>query len=242
MRCSTRAGFQGKSRFITNDAGRLRRGHPRPANARDRPYPLPVAWVSDAPAAVLVALVLAAVLFLVEVALPTFGVAGCSALVLTVFAGAGAVANEQDPWWPLLLVAAAACLWAAFLTVLRSPPSGEGAAAGLFALGSIGYGVLARDATTVAVAVVASAALPLAFRPLLEAAGRLALLPAQVGMEALVGRSGEVVRWRAGSGTVRIDGSLWNARSAVPLMPGTDVVVVGYDRMTVNLALPAPIP
>jgi len=184
---------------------------------------------------VLVILVLAAVLFLVEVALPTMGIAGGLALVLVVVDGVLA-SDQGHPWWPLLLVACAACLWAVLLTVRRTPPAVEMTAAGLFALGSLTFGVLARDATTVAVAVAGSAFLPLVFRPLLRATDRLAHLPDQVGMEALVGRSGDVVRWRGGSGTVRIEGSLWNAKSALHLSPGAQVIVVGYDRMTVDLA------
>ena len=110
-------------------------------------------WVPDAPAVVLLALTLACALLLVEVALPTFGVAGVSALVL---AGLGlAVLVEQGhPWWPLLLVALAVCTWAAVLLTWVPTRLGQVAAAAAFAGGSVTYGVLAADIVTVAFAIV----------------------------------------------------------------------------------------
>jgi len=82
----------------------------------------------DAPSVVLAAITLAAILFLVEVALPTFGVAGLSALALVVLGYA--VAAEQDhPWWPLLLAAAGVCLWAVLLFARRTSTWGQNPAA-----------------------------------------------------------------------------------------------------------------
>lgn len=194
----------------------------------------------DAPAVVLVALTLSAALLLVEVALPTFGVAGLSSLALAAVAFTTA-GDQEQPWWPLLLVGAAVCLWAVLVAGQVASPTYQVVAAGMFAAGSVGYGLLARDPATVALGAAGSVALPCTFRPLLRAASRLRALPAQLGMEALVGRAGTVVRWRSRSGTVRVDGSLWNARSDVPLAPGTDVVVNGYTGMTVHVALCAPV-
>lgn len=197
--------------------------------------------VPDAPAVVLVAVTLAAVLLLVEVALPTFGLAGLSALALGALAVAGA-AQGDHPWWPLLLVAAAVCLWAMLLAARRAPPAARATATALFGTGSIVYGVLAADPPTVVLAAAATVALPVAFRPLLGATTRLLDLPPQLGMEALVGRPGTVVRWAARAGTVRVDGSLWTARSPVALSVGDEVVVVGSTGMTVEVAPRAPVP
>jgi len=195
----------------------------------------------DAPAVVLVAITLSAALLLVEVALPTFGVAGVSALGLAVLA-AGSADDQHHQLWPLLAVAAAVCLWAALLFARRRSAVTQAVAAGLFATGSVGYGLLAGDAATVALAAAASAGLPFAFRPLMGSASRLAELPPQIGMESLPGHSGTVVAWDGGSGTVRIDGSLWNARSDVGLSPGSEVVVQGSTGMTVHVVLCAAVP
>lgn len=198
-------------------------------------------WLPEAPAVVLVALTLSAALFLIEVALPTLGVAGFTSLALAVV-GFNAAGDQDHPWWPLLLVIAAVCLWTILLVGQWAAPASQLVAAGLFAAGSVGYGLLARDPATVALGVATSAALPFCFGPLLRAASRLRQLPPQLGMEAMVGRRGTVVQWADLAGTVRLDGSLWNARSRLPLAPGTAVVVEGFTAMTVHVALGAPVP
>ena len=192
----------------------------------------------DAPAVVLVALTLSALLFLVEVALPTLGVAGATSLALAVVAVVAA-GDQDHPWWPLLLVVAGVSLWAVLLAGQWESPAFQLLAAGMFAAGGFGYGILARDAATVGLAAAGSVALPFTFGPLHQAATRLRQLPPQLGMEALVGRPGTVVRWDDGSGTVRVDGSLWSARSNVPLSPGTAVVVDGFKGMRVHVTLSA---
>ncbi|MGQ0616689.1 MAG: NfeD family protein [Acidimicrobiia bacterium] len=194
----------------------------------------------DGPALVLVALTLSAALLLVEVALPTFGVAGLSGLALAALAVATAD-RLGEPWWPLLAVAAAVCVWAVLLTFGRRSPSAQLAAAGLFGLGSGGYGVLAGDPATIVLAVVGTVGLPIGFRPLLRSATRLLDMPPQLGMDALVGRTGTVTRWQDGTGTVRVDGSLWNACGPPALWPGVEVSVLGYRGMTLDVALYAPV-
>ena len=190
---------------------------------------------------VLVALTLSAALFLVEVALPTLGVAGFTSLALAVVA-LTAAGDQDQPWWPLLLVVAAVCLWTVLLAGQWAAPAYQLVAAGMFAAGSVGYGLLARDPATVALAAGASVVLPFCFSPLLRAASRLRQLPPQLGMEALVGRAGTVVRWSGSTGTVRVDGSLWSARSRHPLRPGAEVVVEGFTGMTVHVTLGAHVP
>ncbi|MGI8686372.1 MAG: NfeD family protein [Acidimicrobiales bacterium] len=198
-------------------------------------------WLPDAPAVVLVALTLSAALFLVEVALPTFGVAGFTSLFLAVVAF-GAAGDQGHPWWPLLFVVSAVCLWTVLLAGQWESPAYQLVAAGMFAAGSVGYGLLAGDPVSVVLGAGTSAAMPFCFAPLHRAATRLRQLPPQLGMEALVGRSGTVVHWGDGAGTVRVDGSLWNACSHIPLSPGTAVVVDGFTGMTVHVTLGAPVP
>ena len=138
--------------------------------------------------------------------------------------------------------APAVCLWAVLLVTRRAPPAARATATALFGSGSVAYGLLAADPPTIALAAAATVALPVAFGPLLRATARLLDLPAQLGMEALVGRPGTVVRWEGAAGTVRVDGSLWTARGPVALSVGDEVVVVGSTGMTVEVARRTPVP
>src|SRR5207244_3019242 len=63
---------------------------------------------------IVVALTVSAALLLIEVALPTFGVAGIGGFTLL---GVGIVglAHGDEPWWPLALIAVAVCLWAVLI-------------------------------------------------------------------------------------------------------------------------------
>ena len=190
---------------------------------------------------VLVALTLSAALFLVEVALPTLGVAGFTSLALAVV-GFSAAGDQHHPWWPLLFVIFAVCLWTVLLAGQWDSTTYQLVAAGMFAAGSVGYGLLARDPVTVVLGAGTSVAMPFCFAPLHRAANRLRQLPAQTGMEALVGRHGTVVQWGDGAGTVRVEGSLWNASSHLPLAKGAAVVVEGFTGMTVHVTLGAGVP
>lgn len=191
----------------------------------------------DAPALVLVAFTLAAILFLIEVALPTFGVAGLSALALATL-GFAAAAEHDQAWWPLLLATAGVCLWAFLLFARRTTVLAQLAAAGMFVVGGASYGVLADDPITVALAIAGAAALFFSFRPLLGRTTRLHDMPAQLGMDALVGRAAVVAKWEGNAGSVQLDGSRWNARSASTLQVEDEVVVVGYTGLTIDVALP----
>jgi len=187
---------------------------------------------------VLVSVVLGCAFFLVEAALPTFGVATVAGLGLLGL-GVLAAGEQPSPWWPLILVAAALCIWAVLLIAQRPSPAAQAVSASLFGIGSVAYGVLATDPATVAVGVVGSVALPFAFRRLLAASVRLVDAAPQTGMEALIGRPATVVAWTQDHGTVRVDGSLWDARSGAgtpaPVAVNTEVMVTGYNEMTVEV-------
>ncbi|SRR6266542_1937368 len=188
----------------------------------------------DAPALVLVALTLAALLFLIEVALPTFGLAGLSALGLGVLAVV-MLAEQDESWWPLVLCVLSVCVWAMLLATKRPGLLGSLVAAKLFALGSITYGIVNHDALSIVVGVAAAVALAAGFPRLMRATTHLLEGPPHVGMDAFVGRTARVVRWESQEGTVRLEGALWNARSAAPLHEGDEVTIAGYEGMTLDI-------
>lgn len=198
-----------------------------------------MAWVPDSPAMVLLAVTLACALLVVEVALPTFGIAGGAALLLGAF-GVAVLVDQGHPWWPLLLVALAVGIWAAVLLAWVPSAVGQVVAAVAFASGAVAYGALASSVATVVLAAVGAVALPVGFRPLLRATHELVDLAPQLGMESLLHCRATVTRWSGGRGTVRLDGSLWNATSAAPLRPGAEVVVVDTVGMTLDVAQRTP--
>lgn len=56
------------------------------------------------------------------------------------------------------------------------------------------------------------------------------------GAEGMVGRPAEVRRWSRSSGTVLVNGELWQAESRSPLREGDAVTVVGIDNLTLVVA------
>lgn len=189
----------------------------------------------DEPALVLVVLSLAAALFVIEVALPTAGVAGSLALVFGVIA-AVAVVRQDATWWPLVGPKAAVVLWAVMIARRQRSPTLEGIAIALFAGGSVTFGVLADSPAAAGIGVVIALALGAGFPRLHERARTLLEQPARTGMEAMVGQLAEVVRWEGTSGSVRLAGSLWNATSSDPLTAGDPVSVISYSGTTLAVA------
>jgi membrane-bound serine protease (ClpP class) len=59
---------------------------------------------------------------------------------------------------------------------------------------------------------------------------------ARVGVETLVGRTAVAVGSLAPGGQVKLDGELWQARSAVPLESGVEVVVERVEGLTLVVA------
>ena len=56
------------------------------------------------------------------------------------------------------------------------------------------------------------------------------------GGEAMIGKRAEVVRECRPTGTVRVDGELWNARSTEGVGPGGQVRVAGVEGLTLLVA------
>ncbi len=194
----------------------------------------------DEPSAVLVMLTLAAFLLVIEAALPTVGIAGSLGLVLS--AGAIAGVDRQDAtWWPLLGPAVAAVVWCVMVARRRRPVGGQAAAALLFGAGSIAFGLMADSVGTALIGVAAAALLAAGFPALHGAAQRLLERPTQVGMDSMLGALAEVVHWDGHTGTVRLEGSLWNASApaalhAAPLQPGDTARVVSFTGTTLEVA------
>ena len=191
----------------------------------------------EEPEAILVMITLAALLLVVEAALPTAGVAGTAALVLSVAAVVG-VERQDAAWWPLLGPATAVVLWSVMVARRSRPPALEAASAALFGGGSVAFGVTSHSWATAVIGIVAALALAAVFPSLHGAARRLLERPTQVGMDSLVDRPGEVVAWDGHTGTVRVQGSLWNATSTQPLEVGAHVTVVAFSGMTIEVAPP----
>lgn len=215
------------------------RWDPCPTAGRNSPGSVVGARYADAldsPPVIVVALTISAALLLIEVALPTFGVAGIGGLAMLWVAVVGISAGDET-WAPLMLIAVAVCLWA--VQIVRKSPSSSGRllAAGVYAAGAIGFGVAARSIGAVVVGMAGAAALSAGFPFLLSATARLADLQPQTGLEAFDGRTATVVSWDPATnrGTVRLDGSLWNATAVVPVRPGDEVRVVGHERLELRV-------
>lgn len=195
----------------------------------------------DSPPVIVIALTFSAALLLVEVALPTFGVAGIGGFAM-LWVGLEGVSERDETWAPLMLIAVAVCLWAVLLVRRTASPSGLATAAALYALGTVGYGAVTGSVGAVLVGGAATAGLSAAFPVLLRQTQRLLDRPAQVGMEAFDGRRAVVVswNWEANRGTVRLDGSLWNATANVPVREGDEVLIIGHERMELRIT-PAPV-
>jgi membrane protein implicated in regulation of membrane protease activity len=176
------------------------------------------------------------------VALPTFGVAGIGGFAMLWVAVDG-ISQRDETWAPLMLIAVAVCLWGVLLVRKTGTPSGLATAAGLYAVGTVGYGVVTGSVGAMAVGAVATAGLSAGFPVLLRQIRRLLDdRPPQVGMEACDGRRATVASWdwESNRGTVRLDGSLWNASSTVPVREGDEVVVIGHEGMQLRI-IPAPV-
>jgi membrane-bound ClpP family serine protease len=189
----------------------------------------------DEPAVVLVLLSLAAALLIVEVALPTAGVAGTMAIILAVTTVV-AIDRQDAEWWPLVGPCLAVTLWGVMVARRVRSPAQEAVALGLYAAGGVWFGVLADSPVAVGVALALTGGLAVGFPAVHSAAVRLLDRPAQVGMESLEGRVAVVSTWEGTRGTVRVEGSLWTATSLVPLAVGDEVTVSGHAGMTVTVA------
>lgn len=202
-------------------------------------------WLLDEPSVALVCFVAAAALYLVEVALPTVGLAGTAATAAGAL-GVVVVADEQLDWWPLVGPVLALAIWAVMVARRTRTTTGQALAGVTFGAGAVLFGVLAEDVASVAVGLVGAGLLSALFPRLHDSSTKLMSAPARTGMESMVGSSATVVAWNdhdgtdgpAGTGTVRSGGSLWNATGPVQLHPGDTVEITGHSGMTIQVSAP----
>jgi len=195
-----------------------------------------VQWLLDEPSVVLLCVAVGALLLIVEVAVPTIGVAGTLALLCGGLAVA-AIVEQDATWWPLLLSALAVATWSVVIVRQRRSAALEMLAAGAFAVGGALFAIVNDDVMSMVVTAVGTPLLAFGFPRLHDAATRLVRRPAEVGMEALVGATAIVDRWNGDAGVVLLQGARWNARSpgALRAVPGVPVTVVGYHGSTVTV-------
>ena len=184
------------------------------------------------PLVVYVAATAAVALALIEVALPTVGVAGLASLGTATIAALG-LADGSHPWWPFVLIGLGFVLWA--VELVRSTALLRWPALGAFATGSAAFGIATSDIGTIVAAAVISILFGGGFAPLAGAMTRLNSAPSTVGMESLVGTTGTVDRWDNGRGTVMVEGSRWSAVGPPLLQTAAAVRVTGSEGMTLRV-------
>src|SRR5690349_1249085 len=191
-------------------------------------YSATVSEIAQEPAVVLLAVVLATVLVVGEFALPTLGIAGTAAAGLIVLAGYGISQNDLE-WWPLSLSVIAIVLWCVMIARRQTSVVQQAVAVGTFTAGSLGFGVVEEDVTTIVLALLSAAGLAVGFPYLFDRAARLHDAPSSVGMGSYVGRTAKVSAWEGTIGSVVLDGSFWNAEGPEGLAVDDEVDVTGYE-------------
>jgi len=186
------------------------------------------------PVLVYLAATFAVALTLIEIVLPTFGIAGLSAVALSVLAGWG-LDERGLSWLPFAFIALALCFWA--IDLLTPMKWWRWVATAVFALASAAFAADAGTASCWVVAAFATVGLAALVFPLDTAVARLNGRPPTLGLDALTGQVGVVERWDAGMGTVVLNGSRWSATGPQFVPVAQRVVVTGHDRLTLTVEL-----
>jgi len=188
----------------------------------------------DEPAITYLFVLAAVVGLLIEIAPgPTFGIPGALALGCAALAVWG-TAHQGLAWWPLPLVALGVVLWGVLLWTGPRPALMTTAALA-FAVGSLGFAIASKDLVAIACAALASIGAPLGFAKLRAATGSLRAMPAQTGIDAVVGRRALVSEWHDGRGSVELDGAFWTASGPDDLDQGAEVTITGYEGLRVQV-------
>lgn len=187
------------------------------------------------PPIVLVFAYLGSALIVAEVGLPSFGLLGVSGFASSGLAFANAV-HQNRTLWPLAIPLLAAAVLGLLLMRGQVMLGLELCCAAGLAIAGIAWGIMTDSPVSVAVGVALAVVTPFGFRRLHAATRQLLDGPGLSGMDALVGRAATLVTWdqRTATGSVRVDGSLWNAQPAPgeTIDPTTIYEVIGHDRLT----------
>jgi membrane-bound ClpP family serine protease len=188
----------------------------------------------DQPAVVILAAAAASILLLVEVALPTVGLAGGAGIAAGAL-GVWAIDRIGEDWWPLLGIVAAVALWGGLLAMRRSSSTGHLVALVLFLAGALGYAGITRDWPAVVTAVAAGGVLAVAFPRIATASNRLLGGKPAVGVESLIGDTAAVVAWEGTHGQVMVAGTRWNATGPDDLHEGDIVEILAASGLLLTV-------
>jgi len=188
----------------------------------------------DQPAVVVLAAAAASILLLIEVALPTAGLAGGAGIAAGAL-GVWAVDRVGEDWWPLLGIAAAVALWGVLIAARKSSPAGHLVATALYGGGGLGYAVITTDWPAAVTAVVSALLLAATFPRLSAASARLLGGKPAVGVESYVGDAATVAAWEGTRGQVVLAGTRWNATGPEGLQEGDVVEVLAASGLVLTV-------
>lgn len=188
----------------------------------------------DQPAVVILAAAAASILLLLEVALPTVGLAGSSGIAVGAV-GVWAIGRIGEDWWPLFGIVAAVALWGALVAMHRNSATGHAAALAMFLAGGSGYAAITRDWPAALTAVASTGVLAAAYPRIARAADRLVGQKPAVGVESYVGGTATVLAWQGTSGQVLLAGTRWNANGPDGLHEGDAVEVVAASGLVLTV-------
>lgn len=187
------------------------------------------------PPFILVFAYLGAALIVAEVALPSFGLLGLTGFASSGLAFANAV-HQGRAAWPLAVPLLVAAVLGLLLMRGKVTVTAELSSAAALAIAGVAWGTMNDSPAAVATGIALAVATPFGFRRLHAATRMLLDGPEQTGMDALVGRAATLVAWdqHSKTGSVRVDGSLWNAQPAPgeTIDPANAYEVIGHDRLT----------
>lgn len=188
----------------------------------------------DQPAVVIVAAAAASILLLLEIALPTVGIAGSAGLAVGAIAVWG-VARVGGDWWPLLGIVGAVALWGGLIAAHRAATVGQPVADVLFLAGALGYARITHDWTAAGTAVVSAALLAYVYPRIAAGAERLSHEKPVLGMDAYVGTTATVVDWDGSRGHVIAAGTRWSATGPAGLAEGDEVVITAASGLSLTV-------
>jgi membrane-bound ClpP family serine protease len=196
-----------------------------------------VSGLLDQPSVVILAAAMASILLLLEIALPTVGLAGSTGLAAGAV-GVWAIVRIDEAWWPLFGIVAAVALWGGLIAAHRVTTAGHAIALVLFAAGALGYSATTSDWPAVITSVVTVALLAYASPRIADAAERLQRGRPAVGLESFVGETVHVAAWKGTRGQVILAGTRWNATGPNGLHVGDEVDVVAASGLSLTVGSP----